>query len=332
MVDTADDAFMCGLVLQTRDGALRGGRPDVMCCFNIFQVSLLIVVLNGATHRLGSDGWPVRSAPMHDAEDELEYQDVSELDDALVTEARTLIDGAARIVVLTGAGISTDSGIPDFRGPNGLWTKNPGAEKASNIEFYVSDPAVREANWRMRADGSLWADVEPNHGHNALVTLQDRGVLHTLVTQNVDELHQRSGIQEDKVVEIHGTTRKVGCLECDYRDDMEAALDRVRSGEADPACPRCGGLLKSATISFGQDLVFADLQRAQAAANQCDLMLAVGSTLSVYPVANMVPIAASQGASVLIVNGQPTQFDVLADVVLQGSISQIIPLICRNVD
>ena len=269
---------------------------------------------------------------MDDTDPDGSYRSAAALDGALIDRARTLIDSSARVVVLTGAGISTDSGIPDFRGPNGLWTKNPGAEKASNIEFYVSDQRVREANWRMRAEGALWANVEPNLGHHALVSLQDRGVLDTLVTQNVDELHQRSGIDPGTVVEIHGTTRKVGCLECDYRDDMEVALDRVRSGELDPDCPDCGGLLKSATVSFGQDLVFADLQRAQAAANQCDLMLAVGSTLAVYPIANMVPMAASQGTPIVIVNGQPTQFDVIAEVVLQGSISELLPLICGNVD
>ena len=269
---------------------------------------------------------------MDDTQPEEMYGGADALDEALIEQARNLIERSTRVVVLTGAGISTDSGIPDFRGPNGLWTKNPEAEKASNIAHYVSNPQVRVANWRMRAEGALWANVEPNIGHVALASLQERGILDTLVTQNVDELHQRAGVNPDSVVEIHGTTRKVGCLECDYRDDMEVALHRVRAGESDPTCPECGGLLKSATVSFGQDLVFADLQRAQAAAKQCDLMLAVGSTLSVYPIANMVPIAASHGAPVVIVNGQPTQFDVLAEVVLNGSISELLPLICRNAD
>ena len=141
--------------------------------------------------------------------------------DALIADARALVDEAEHVTVLTGAGISTDSGIPDFRGPNGLWTKDPAAEKASNIQYYVSDPEVRKANWARRATGELWADVEPNAGHHALVELERRGKLHTLITQNVDELHQRAGTSPDRVVEIHGTTRKVACLECDYRDDME---------------------------------------------------------------------------------------------------------------
>ncbi len=253
-------------------------------------------------------------------------------DETLVERARAIVDGSERVVVLTGAGISTDSGIPDFRGPNGLWTKNPEAERASNIEVYVTDPDVRRRNWARRAEGSLWAQVEPNAGHYALVALQERDILHTLVTQNVDELHQRAGIDPERVVEIHGTTRKVQCLECDYRDDMEVALDRVRAGEADPPCPDCGGILKSATISFGQNLVFEDLQRAEMAASQCDLMLAVGSTLSVYPVANVVPIAAAHGAPVVIVNAEPTPFDPLAEVVLHAGISDVLPRICGTAD
>ncbi|MGI9621369.1 MAG: SIR2 family NAD-dependent protein deacylase [Acidimicrobiales bacterium] len=253
---------------------------------------------------------------------------MSEPDSAAVARGRDLVDAADSIVVLTGAGISTDSGIPDFRGPNGIWTKNPGAEKASNIANYVSEPEVRERNWRLRADGELWANVEPNLGHHALVALQGRRKLHTLITQNVDELHQAAGIDPELVIEIHGTTRKVACLECEYRDDIEEVLDRVRAGDADPMCTFCGGILKSATISFGQDLVYEDLRRAERAVNDCDLMLAVGSTLSVYPIANVVPAAASLGAPVIIVNGEPTQFDALAEVVINGSISEVLPEMC----
>jgi NAD-dependent deacetylase len=249
-------------------------------------------------------------------------------DPALIDLATELVDGAQRIAVLTGAGISTDSGIPDFRGPNGIWTKNPGAEKASNIEYYVADAEVRKKNWSLRAEGALWANVEPNLGHHALVALQTRGILHTLLTQNVDELHQRAGVRPDLVVEIHGTTRKVACLECEYRDDIEIVLDRVRAGEEDPMCTFCGGILKSATVSFGQNLVAEDLKRAEVAANECDLMLAVGSTLSVYPVANVVPMAAAHDAPVIIVNGESTPFDSIAEVVINAGISDVLPVIC----
>lgn len=247
---------------------------------------------------------------------------------ASMLSATEIVARSERIVVLTGAGISTDSGIPDFRGPNGLWTKDPEAEKASHIDTYVSDPAVRRRNWERRADGSLWADVEPNDGHRALVALQERGSLHTLITQNVDELHQRAGIDVRRVIEIHGTTRKAACLGCEYRVEMEVVLERVRSGEPDPDCPGCGGILKSATISFGQSLVAEDLLRAQAAAEACDLLLAVGTSLGVYPIANVVPVAARNGAKVVIVNAEPTPFDALAAAVVPGSISHVLPVIC----
>ncbi len=155
--------------------------------------------------------------------------------------ARSALAEAGRVVVLTGAGISTDSGIPDFRGPQGLWTRDPEAEKVSRIEFYVNDPAVRRRNWARRVSGELWVDREPNAGHHAISTLDRSGKLHLLITQNVDELHQKAGTDPAKVVEIHGTTRRAMCLSCEYRDDIEAVLDRVRAGEEDPGCPRCSG-------------------------------------------------------------------------------------------
>jgi NAD-dependent deacetylase len=247
--------------------------------------------------------------------------------DAEIDAARQLVDGARSITVLTGAGISTDSGLPDFRGPNGLWTKNPEAEKASNISNYVNEPLVRQANWAMRAEGKLWANVAPNDGHRALVELQRRGSLHTLVTQNVDELHQISGIDAERVVEIHGTTRKAGCLSCAYLTTMETILERVRAGEVDPVCPDCGGIMKSATISFGQALIAADLTRSQKAADEADLLLAIGSTLTVNPIASIVPRAKRRGAALIIVNGEETPFDGLADSVVRGSISEVLPRI-----
>ena len=247
--------------------------------------------------------------------------------EAAVAAARRLVDGAERITVLTGAGISTDSGLPDFRGPEGLWTKNPAAERASNIDVYVSDPAVRRRNWAQRAEGSLWGDVEPNRGHEALVHLERRGKLHLLITQNVDELHQRAGSDPSVVVEIHGTTRKVQCLSCDYRDDMESVLERVRAGEADPPCPRCGWILKSATVSFGQSLDAGDLLRAEQASLDCDLFLAVGTSLAVSPINRAAMIAVQTGAGLAIVNGEPTEFDSIADVLVRGSISEVLPSI-----
>jgi NAD-dependent protein deacetylase/lipoamidase len=241
-----------------------------------------------------------------------------------IERARLMVDAAERIVVLTGAGISTDSGIPDFRGPNGVWTKNPAAEKSATIQAYVADTAVRQQAWRNRLESPAWS-ARPNAGHRAIVTLERRGKLHTVVTQNIDELHQMAGTDPALVVEVHGTMRKVVCLSCGETAPMERALERVKAGEDDPPCRTCGGILKSATISFGQSLVIDDLVRAEQAARQCDLLLAVGSSLSVYPIADVVPLAKSRGAQVVIVNAEPTQLDDLADIVLRGSISEILP-------
>ncbi|MBW3669477.1 MAG: Sir2 family NAD-dependent protein deacetylase [Actinobacteria bacterium] len=243
-----------------------------------------------------------------------------------VEQVRGWIDAASAVTVLTGAGISTDSGIPDFRGPQGVWTRNPAAEKASTLEHYLGDPEVRKQAWRNRLDSPAWR-ARPNAGHEALVRLDRRGKLHTLVTQNIDELHQQAGLDPGKVVEIHGTMRQVVCWSCGERAPMEVALERVRSGEDDPACRTCGGILKSATISFGQSLVPEDLDRAERAALGCDLLLAVGSSLSVYPAAALVPTAKRAGARVVIVNAEPTPFDGIADAVLNGSISEVLPAI-----
>jgi len=227
-------------------------------------------------------------------------------------------------VALTGAGISTDSGIPDFRGPQGVWTKNPEAEKQSTLQNYVADPEVRQRAWQSRLTSPAWK-AEPNDGHRAFVTLEKRGKLDTLITQNIDGLHVKAGSSRDRVIEIHGTMHEVVCLACGERAAMERALARVRAGEDDPPCRTCGGILKSATISFGQGLVADDLARAAAAARRADLMLAVGTKLSVWPVAGVVPTAKEAGARVVIVNAEPTEMDALADAVLRGSIGELLP-------
>jgi NAD-dependent deacetylase len=241
--------------------------------------------------------------------------------------ARCWIAGAARIVALTGAGISTESGIPDFRGPQGVWTTNPKAEKLSNIHFYMSDPEVRRLAWQSRLDHPAWR-AEPNAGHRALVDLERSGRLHALVTQNIDGLHQRAGHSPDKVIEVHGTMRDVMCMACGWRGPMPPILDRVRAGEEDPACDRCGGILKSATISFGQPLVPEVINRAMRAAEDADVLLTVGTSLQVYPVAGAVPLAKSSGARLVIVNAEPTPFDDLADAVLRDPIGSVLPAIC----
>ena len=249
------------------------------------------------------------------------------VDAGTIERVAGIIDGADRVVVLTGAGISTDSGIPDFRGPNGVWTRNPAAEKASTLQHYLNDPDVRRAAWQTRLTSPAW-DAQPNDGHRALVRLEHRGKLHVLVTQNIDELHQRAGNSPTKVVEVHGTMHRYMCWGCGDGGPMGVMLDRVRAGEADPACTTCGGVIKSATISFGQSLVPEVIERALQSAEEADVLLAVGSSLQVYPAANMVPRAHATGATVVIVNGEPTKMDGLADVLLLGSTSTILPAIC----
>ncbi len=250
------------------------------------------------------------------------------MSDEQVREALETVRGwireASSVAVLTGAGISTDSGIPDFRGPQGVWTKDPDAEKMATLQVYVSDPAVRKRSWRWRLETEA-NKRQPNAGHQALVDLERTGHLDTLVTQNVDGLHQAAGTDPARMVEIHGTLEEVQCLDCGERAPMARALARVEAGEEDPDCRTCGGMLKSATISFGQGLVERDLARAFAAAEACDLLLAVGTTLAVYPIASMVPIAKEAGARVVIVNGEATGMDAAADALLCGSISDILP-------
>jgi NAD-dependent deacetylase len=248
-------------------------------------------------------------------------------DSKQVHAIRSWIDDAGRVVVLTGAGISTESGIPDFRGPQGVWTRNPAAEKMSDIRHYVADREVRKAAWLARMDHPAWT-AAPNRGHMALVSLEKRGKLHALVTQNIDGLHQHAGNSLERVIEVHGTMRDAICMSCGWRGPMLPVLDRVRAGEDDPPCQACRGILKSATISFGQPLVPQVIDRALRAAQEADLLLAIGTSLQVYPVANAVPLAKAAGAQVVIVNAEPTPFDDLADAVLRDPIGQVLPALC----
>ena len=247
-----------------------------------------------------------------------------------VLTVREWVHGSSRIVALTGAGISTDSGIPDFRGPQGTWTRNPEAEKMATIRHYLADPEVRRRSWQNRLTSPYW-DARPNAGHDALVELERRGKLLALVTQNVDGLHLLAGSGPESVIEIHGNARATMCWSCGDRRPMEEALDRVRAGDEEPACLVCGGILKSTTISFGEPLVATDLARAEEAAASCDLMLAVGTTLTVHPAAGLVPGAAAAGARIVVVNAEPTAYDHLADAVLRAQISDVLPEIAQPV-
>jgi NAD-dependent deacetylase len=234
------------------------------------------------------------------------------------------IRSAERIVVLTGAGISTESGIPDFRGPNGVWTKNPAAEKTATLQHYLGDPDVRRQAWLNRLDSPIWR-ADPNPGHEAIARLEGAASLDLLVTQNIDGLHHAAGSSDELVVEIHGNVREAKCTSCGWRGPMDETLDRVRAGEADPACLECGGILKSATISFGENLVVADLERAQVAAAACDLFLAVGTSLGVYPAARLPEIAVRAGARLVVMNAEETPFDDVADVVVRDPLGTVLP-------
>ncbi len=241
-----------------------------------------------------------------------------------LSEIASWLRDASRVVVLTGAGISTESGIPDFRGPQGVWTRNPEAEKMATIQYYMSDPEIRKRAWRTRTDHEAWA-AQPNAGHVALAELERKGRLHTLVTQNVDGLHQAAGSSNERIVEIHGTMRVVMCMSCGERAPMERALDRVRNGEEDPPCRTCGGILKSATISFGQNLVPEDLDRSYGAAAGADLFLAVGTSLVVYPVADLPRVALEAGARLVILNAEETPYDRLAAAVIRDRLGDVLP-------
>jgi NAD-dependent deacetylase len=252
------------------------------------------------------------------------------MDDLGLTAAQEWVRETNRVTVLTGAGISTDSGIPDFRGPNGLWTKNPAMEKASTLQHYLADRDVRVAAWHNRLHSPAW-DARPNAGHLAIVELEGQGKLVAVVTQNIDELHQRAGNSPEKVIEVHGTMRQARCWECNDLRPMDELLARVRAGDDDPACAVCGGIVKSDTISFGQSLVPEVIDAALTAAESCEVLIAAGSTLSVFPAANLVPRAKASGARVIIVNAEPTGMDRYADAVLLGELSTLLPALVSRV-
>lgn len=240
----------------------------------------------------------------------------------VLDELRTYIREARTVTVLTGAGVSTDSGIPDYRGPQGVWTKDPAAERLSTPQDYLADPDVRIAAWRRRLDHPMWK-AEPNAGHRALADLERAGRVGTIVTQNIDGLHQKAGSRS--VIEIHGTAWEAECLSCSWRGPMLETLERVRAGEPDPPCEVCGGILKSATISFGQPLRADVLAAAERAATACELFMAVGTSLQVWPAAGLCEVAISAGARLAIVNAAATPYDGKATVVLREPIGTVLP-------
>ncbi|MGB7980299.1 MAG: Sir2 family NAD-dependent protein deacetylase [Candidatus Nanopelagicales bacterium] len=230
------------------------------------------------------------------------------------TDLADLWRSAPTVAVLTGAGISTDSGIADFRGPNGLWTRNPGAQAMFDITTYLADPEVRRTAWANRRQNATWS-AEPNRGHHALAELQRARRLTTLMTQNIDGLHQRSGATD--VLELHGTIWQIVCMSCGMRWPTPEILARP---EPDPPCVLCGGILKTATISFGQALDRAVLEAAFDAAAEADLLVAIGTSLQVNPVAGLAGVA----ECLAIVNAEPTPYDHDAQVVVRAPISEVL--------
>ncbi len=233
------------------------------------------------------------------------------------------------IGVLTGAGISTDSGIPDFRGPRGVWTEDPIAELLSTYQNYVADPELRQRAWLARRDNPAW-QARPNAAHQALVRLAESRAV-SIVTQNIDRLHQRAGSPPDSVVEIHGNMFDVECIGCDYRTTMSATLERVAAGEPDPACPECGAILKAGLIMFGQQLNMRSMLTAQLIAETSDIFLAIGTSLQVEPAASLCAIAVEHGADLIIVNAEPTPYDSIATEVVRDPIGAALPQLVDDI-
>ncbi|CAL9386287.1 Sir2 family NAD-dependent protein deacetylase [Streptomyces sp. Tu 3180] len=234
------------------------------------------------------------------------------------------------VALLSGAGVSTDSGIPDYRGPNGLWRRDPGAEKLVTYEYYMGDPEIRRRSWRMRR-GNQALRAEPNAAHRAVAELERSGVPVRVITQNVDGLHQLAGMPARKVLELHGTAREVVCTRCHARSPMEDALARVEAGEEDPPCRDCGGVLKAATVMFGERLDPVVLGEALAVSKACTVFVAVGTSLQVHPAAGLAGVAADHGARLIIVNAEPTPYDDRADEVVREPIGTALPGLLRRI-
>lgn len=235
------------------------------------------------------------------------------------------------VAILSGAGISTDSGIPDYRGPKGLWRQDPEAEKLVTYSYYMSDPQIRRRSWQMRRDSPVW-NARPGAGHHALAAYEKTGAPLRVITQNVDGLHQRAGLPDRKVLELHGSSRAVECTGCGTRGAMAEALERVEAGEPDPPCLACGGVLKSATVMFGQSLDQEVLGEALAVTRACDLFVAVGTSLQVQPAASLAELAVEQGARLIIMNAEPTPYDALANEVVREPVNEALPSLLASLE
>jgi NAD-dependent deacetylase len=276
---------------------------------------------------MGTDGSVVAMVP-HDAGSPA---------DAVVDDVRDLLDRARRGVVFTGAGASTGSGLPDFRSAEGVWTRYD--PRRLTFDRYVEDPSVRRDSWRMRRE-FLDAGAQPNAAHHAIAELEDQGRVATVVTQNIDGLHQAAG--STNVVELHGTAHRSECIGarpaggtpngCGWSSSTRTVLARIDDGEDDPMCPDCDGLVKAATVSFGQAMDRGAVDRAVEAVLTADLVVTIGTSLQVFPAASLVPEAARGGIPVVIMNAEPTPFDRLADAVVRGRVEQVLPGIVAGLD
>lgn len=244
----------------------------------------------------------------------------------LVEQAAEVLVPAERILVFSGAGLSTESGIPDFRGPDGLWTKVDPDD--FTIDRYVTNRDLRVRGWRMHIDGELWgarSKVQPNAGHRAIVRLHEADRLAGVITQNVDGLHYRSGLADDMVAELHGNVRFSHCLGCETRWPTETVLQWVEAGEDDPRCPACGGIVKTETVMFGEMLPDEEVRQASLFLALADAVLVVGSTVSVWPAADFVIRAGVQGKPIVVINKGGTEADHLAAVKLEAGIGEVLP-------
>jgi NAD-dependent deacetylase len=228
------------------------------------------------------------------------------------------------ITVMTGAGISTDSGIPDFRGPSGLWRNDPDHEKLVTIDYYLADPDIRRRSWLFRRDSPARTAV-PNAAHLALVELERAGLLDRLVTQNIDGLHQKAGSSPDRVLELHGNMSGVMCVRCEARSTLAEALARIDGGEPDPACLVCGGILKTTTVMFGEVLPGEVVAEAVRATERSTTFVAIGTSLQVQPAASLAGLAVRSGARLVIVNAEPTPYDDFAAELIRDPIGEAVP-------
>jgi len=240
-----------------------------------------------------------------------------------------LIIQSKKAIVFTGAGISTESGIPDFRSPGGIWSRYDPED--FTIQKFLSGPAARRTIWKMSVEGGLLTEAEPNLAHHAIAELHQLGKLDCVITQNIDNLHQKAGVPEDKVFELHGNMQWVVCLSCARRFPMPEVLQRIKDGMEVPDCPDCQGILKPDAVFFGEALPQDTLRGAIRRAQNCDLFIIIGSTLVIYPAAYIPTYATEAGAKLAIVNLTPTPFDHHAAVVIQGKAGEIMSRVMEKV-